>query len=239
MDPLLMEEIATMLREELRMLRVEMCHAFSKSMCMAEQGPMCPPHPSHNVLAPEVMVDDECFTESALLPPFVPAAECISEHVTQFTRDTTTSTSWIDESVLPPPFVPTPEVKVADDDNRRLFTDNTEAVAHATAVGDVTPDKRGLTNISSPVRRIPTSNVVARVLNVVPTTTLDMPSCIDNTMDCNIIPKSHATANNLFSKASPPQQSSPCGAASTHLDPGRCAQSSTVLVIGAPHLDLP
>jgi hypothetical protein len=72
MDPLLMEEITTMLREELRMLRVEMRHAFSKSMRMAEHGPMCPPHPSHNILAPEVMVDDECFTESVLLPSFVP-----------------------------------------------------------------------------------------------------------------------------------------------------------------------
>jgi hypothetical protein len=167
--------------------------------------------------------------------PSSPCAECISEHVTQFARDTTTSTSWIDESVLPPPFVPTPEVEVADD--RRLFTDDAEAVARATAVSDVTPDERGLTNIS-PVRRIPTSNAVARVLNVVPTTTLDMPSCIDNTLDRNIIPKSHATAN-LFSKSSPPQQSSPCGAASTHLDPGQCAQSSTVLVISAPHSDLP
>jgi hypothetical protein len=68
MDPLLIEEIATMLREELRMLHVEMCDAFSKLMCMAEHVPVRPPH---IVLTPEVVVDDE----SMFLPPSIPAPE--------------------------------------------------------------------------------------------------------------------------------------------------------------------
>jgi hypothetical protein len=190
MDALLIEEIARMLREELRTLHAEIRETFSKSA-----------FPLPFVPAPEVQAtaDDECF----------------SEHVPQFAWDTTTSMSCIDESVPPPPFVPTPEVKVVDDDEHRLFTDGTEAVACATTVSDVAPNERGLTTNSSPARGIPAGN----------------------TVDCNLIPKSHATANNLVTKSSPPQQSSPCGSTPTRLDPGRCARSSVDLVVGAPHLD--
>jgi hypothetical protein len=124
MDALLIEEIARMLREELRMLHAEIRETFSKSA-----------FPLPFVPAPEVQAtaDDECF----------------SEHVPQFAWDTTTSMSCIDESVPPPPFVPTPEVKVVDDDEHRLFTDGTEAVACATTVSDVAPNERGLTTNSS------------------------------------------------------------------------------------------
>jgi hypothetical protein len=95
-----------------------------------------------------------------------------SEHIAGFVRDTATSRidDHFTESVLPPPFVPISAVEVADNDERRLFSDDAEEVAGATADSDVAPDERDLTTNSFPVHGFPTSNDVARVLDVIPIT---------------------------------------------------------------------
>jgi hypothetical protein len=72
MDPLLMEEIAKMLREELRMLHVEIREAFPKSV-----------FPSPFIPVPKVQAaaDDESFNESEQL-----AAES-EQHTVVYTGD--------------------------------------------------------------------------------------------------------------------------------------------------------
>jgi hypothetical protein len=60
MDPLLIQEIARMLREELRMLRAEIREAFSDSMRAAEHVPVCSP-PFVPILEVEVVDDGPSF----------------------------------------------------------------------------------------------------------------------------------------------------------------------------------
>jgi hypothetical protein len=75
--------------------------------------------------------------------------KCFSEQVVGFAWDMATTTSCIDESVFPPPFVPAQEVEVTNVYECRLFTDDTEAVACATASSDHAPNQCGLTTTCS------------------------------------------------------------------------------------------